>query len=545
MNKVPPLPDDLANRLRVLNVLERLSQINLARNDMEEGLRDILELILDVFNADRAWFLYPCNPDAQFWNVPMECTRPDWPGLFSRDVDMPMDSVMSNIYSELLRADGPVQYGAGTDHPVPQPVVENFSVKSQLMTAMQPKIGDCWVFGLHHCEREVVHDKHDLQLFTAIAQRISDFLSLWISVRKLRESEERWKFALEGSGYGMWDWDPQSDEATFSKRWKEILGYNENEFPDNGTAWVEHLHPDDRDRILAILQEYLAGKQPVYSGEFRMRCKDGSYKWILTRGKRTGRGADGKPLGIVGTHNDAQRIIGIHADITMRKQAETERTHLMNRLESLNEQLLTAQEDERRSIAFELHEQLGQELTTLRLHLQMLKEQVDSAASGTHLDAALMLAGRALGRARKMSMDLAAPLPEDCGLNTALRRHCLQQAAATGWVMKIDVPEHEVSPLPEVAKACFRVTQEALTNVMRHAHAKTVWVSLRQSAHKLTLIVRDDGIGFDSTAVLGSEKWNGLGCFGMLQRTRNAGGNLEIHSTPGAGTTVSAIFPQA
>ncbi|MDO8312247.1 MAG: MHYT domain-containing protein, partial [Sideroxyarcus sp.] len=129
---------------------------------------------------------------------------------------------------------------------------------------------------------------------------------------KLAESEERWKFALEGSGDGVWDWNPQTDVALFSRRWKEMAGYAEHEFPDTGAAWKEHLHPDDKDRVLSVLQEYLTGKRPRHIVEFRMRCKDGSWKWILAKGKLISRDADGNPL----------RMIGTHTDISDRKQAD-------------------------------------------------------------------------------------------------------------------------------------------------------------------------------------------------------------------------------
>ncbi len=129
---------------------------------------------------------------------------------------------------------------------------------------------------------------------------------------QLRDSEARWKFALEGAGDGVWDWNPQTDEALFSRHWKEMLGYAEVEFPDTGTAFLEHLHPDDRDRVQALIEDYFAGNQPIYVAEFRMRCKNGSWKWILARGKLISRDAAGNPL----------RMIGTHTDITERKQAE-------------------------------------------------------------------------------------------------------------------------------------------------------------------------------------------------------------------------------
>ena len=122
--------------------------------------------------------------------------------------------------------------------------------------------------------------------------------------RQLRDSEERWKFALEGSGDGVWDWSPQTDQALFSKRWKEMLGYAEHEFPDTGTMWLEHIHSDDKERALSAIQEYFAGNQAFFVVEYRIRCKDGSWKWILARGKSVSHDADGKPLRMIGTHTD-------------------------------------------------------------------------------------------------------------------------------------------------------------------------------------------------------------------------------------------------
>ena len=133
-----------------------------------------------------------------------------------------------------------------------------------------------------------------------------------VSEEKLLESEKRLQFALAGSGDGVWDWNPQTDEAIFSKRWKEIIGYAEHEFPNTGAAWVERLHPDDKVRVLSAIQEYFNGNTSYYVAEFRMRCKDDSWKWILARGMLVKRDADGKPL----------RMTGTHTDITERKLAQ-------------------------------------------------------------------------------------------------------------------------------------------------------------------------------------------------------------------------------
>ncbi|WP_295588027.1 PAS domain-containing protein [uncultured Lamprocystis sp.] len=128
----------------------------------------------------------------------------------------------------------------------------------------------------------------------------------------LRASEQRWRFALEGASDGVWDWDLPSSRVFFSKGWKAMLGYGDAEIEDRLDEWEERVHPEDLPRALADVQDHLDGKTPVYVNEHRMRCKDGSWKWILDRGQVMERGADGQPL----------RAIGVHSDISERKQTE-------------------------------------------------------------------------------------------------------------------------------------------------------------------------------------------------------------------------------
>ncbi len=128
----------------------------------------------------------------------------------------------------------------------------------------------------------------------------------------LRESEYRWKFAIEGSGDGVWDWDIRNNETTYSTRWKEMLGYAENDILPNFQEWMKRIHPDDQPRVAEAIQAHLNEKIAIYVAEYRLRCKDGNYKWILGRGMVVNRSEDDKPL----------RMIGTHKDISVRKQAE-------------------------------------------------------------------------------------------------------------------------------------------------------------------------------------------------------------------------------
>lgn len=148
--------------------------------------------------------------------------------------------------------------------------------------------------------------------FNNMAERISaakENLEEEIIVRKatekqLIESEKRWKFALEGAGDGVWDWNAQTNKVFFSGRWKSMLGFEDSEISDSLEEWSDRIHPDDKEKCMDDVGRYLKGETQSYLNEHRMKCKDGSYKWILDRGKIIEWTEDGKPLRVIGTHTD-------------------------------------------------------------------------------------------------------------------------------------------------------------------------------------------------------------------------------------------------
>ena len=147
--------------------------------------------------------------------------------------------------------------------------------------------------------------------------------------KSLMESETRWQFALEGAGDGVWDWNMKTNEVFFSHKCKEILGYEDHEYGRAVEDWDKLVHSEDKKLWYKIMEEYINGKMPFYQNEYRMLCKDGTYKWILDRGKVIERTPEGKAL----------RMIGTHSDITRRKQVEAAEKEEHRQLEQIIELL--------------------------------------------------------------------------------------------------------------------------------------------------------------------------------------------------------------
>jgi diguanylate cyclase (GGDEF)-like protein/PAS domain S-box-containing protein len=154
-----------------------------------------------------------------------------------------------------------------------------------------------------------------LGALSVVAFAIWDFMRL---TRALRESEERWKLALEGAGDGVWDWNVQLDTVVFSPRYKEMAGYTDADIAANEEAWRGRIYPDDRMQVNEDIHAYLEGRTGSYHNEHRIVCRDGSVKWVLARGMIVSYTPDGKPL----------RMIGTHADITERKKMEERMRHM-------------------------------------------------------------------------------------------------------------------------------------------------------------------------------------------------------------------------
>jgi PAS domain S-box-containing protein len=231
-------------------------------------------------------------------------------------------------------------------------------------------------------------------------------------------------------------------------------------------------------------------------------------------------------------------------DITKRKQAEGKLKESRQRLQTLSRRLVKIQETERRHLARELHDEIGQGLTVAELNLQAMLQLLGTGALAPRLQESLYAVERVQEQVHDLSLNLRPSMLDDLGLEPALRWYTERQAALAGLQAEVRAAPLEQRLDPAIETECFRVAQEALTNVVKHAKAHTVTVELTRSDEQVHLWVRDDGVGFDVASVRNQAvRGASLGVLSMEERATLAGGGVQYHATPGRGTEVHAWFP--
>jgi signal transduction histidine kinase len=213
------------------------------------------------------------------------------------------------------------------------------------------------------------------------------------------------------------------------------------------------------------------------------------------------------------------------------------------RLQTLSRRLISAQEMERQRIARELHDDIGQCLSAVKMNLQSFRRVAGGSAMAVQIQESIDSVDQALRRVRDLSVALRPSLLDDLGLVPALRWYVDRQAQRAGFRCRFEADE-SIEPPSEVQIACFRIAQEALTNVARHSGAHNVSLELRRRGDMLELTITDDGRGFDvklAVERIGADA--SLGLLGMRERARLLGGRVTVESTRRGGTTVHARLP--
>jgi PAS domain S-box-containing protein len=330
---------------------------------------------------------------------------------------------------------------------------------------------------------------------------------------------------------GGWEFDP----ATGKGSWTDEVARIHDLDPSAETSaeiGLSFYHGEHRAAIERAVREAVESGKP-YDLELELISAKGVRKWVRTIGHPRVE------------HGRVVRVSGSFQDITDRKQAEAALRENARQLETLSRRLLAAQESERRRVAHELHDEIGQLLTVVKLDLQTVLRQPGTAALAPALKEGMESIDRVVARVRDLSLDLRPSMLDDLGLVPALRWYVQRQTQRLGPEVKVTLTLPPALPrLPsETETACFRIAQEALTNVARHAGAQRIEVTLDARNRHIALSIHDDGRGFDTDAARRQTHGGGFGLLGMRERAELAGGRLTIDSSPGRGTTVRAHFP--
>lgn len=236
-------------------------------------------------------------------------------------------------------------------------------------------------------------------------------------------------------------------------------------------------------------------------------------------------------------------LVATVADISDRVAAEGRLRAYAERLRALSRRLLDVQEDERRALARELHDEFGQTMAALKINLQSARRKIVSETAKERLGECVDIAETVISQIRERALDLRPSILDDLGLTAALEWFVARQNALGGSVYSLQLHGDPVRLNPQIEIAAFRIAQECANNARRHGSARRVDIRLKFSEDALRLEVCDDGSGFDvASAWQKSREGGGIGIPGMAERAQVLGGSLEIHSSPGEGAQVVAIL---
>jgi PAS domain S-box-containing protein len=336
----------------------------------------------------------------------------------------------------------------------------------------------------------------------------------------LREQGTLLAEAQKLAGLGCWEWDPGSGRVTWSDELYRIYGLERGAFQPSFESYLERVHPEDRHTVAATLSDALVHGRP-FTLEERIRRPDGELRHLRTHGEamRERPGA-------------APKMVGTCLDVTDQKAAEAA-------LRALSRRLVEAEEAERRRIARELHDRVGQNLSALNINLDIVLGRLQDPALRRRLDDSLALVDATLQSIENVMADLRPALLDEYGLSAALAWYAEEYVQRTGIPVTVDAFDGAKRLAADTAVALFRIAQEALTNAAKHSSAKRIAVRLESGDGEVALSVSDDGCGFDA-AQAPRGRW---GMTTMRERAQAAGGRLAVQSSPGRGTTVRAAVP--
>jgi len=349
------------------------------------------------------------------------------------------------------------------------------------------------------------------------------------SIEQMRISNERYDVVSKATHDLIWDWDLEKNVIYREPEGlKKVYGVSNNESIRNISSWLSHIHPEDLWKVQQRINEIVqSSEQDTFDIEYRFRREDGTYSWVYDRGYIM-RDADNKPY----------RMIGAAQNITERKRLEQEVLNAeLNRQKAISQITIETQEKERTEIGKELHDNVNQILTTTKLYLDLaatnpeLKDELIEKSSKNIINA--------IAEIRQLCRSLMLPTLGDLGLIDSIEE-LVEDINATKKIYACFVyKDVEESMLTENQKLMmYRIVQEALNNVMRHAEATETVIELSRTKNNIRLLIKDNGKGFDPATVK-----KGAGLNNIRNRVYLSNATLSINTHPGRGCTLVVELP--
>ncbi len=545
-----------------LGTLENLDHIDAALRgamDLNQSIEAVIETLLRIMEADRAWILDPCDPSAETWSLRMARGVADYPVPASLDKPTPVTPWLRDRMRDALDADGPCMRTLTPEDQAAYDPEGVLRIRSVLWVAVRPKLGPPWMLGLHQCSHAREWSDSERWFFQEAARRIGDALSVLVLLENVRESEQRLRLILDSTSDGVWDWDLETGQVWWSPQLCRFFAAE----PEDAFRHIDDIramhHPDDLEETFALVEEHLAGRTSRFERDTRLRGYDGEYRWVRLRGGGVDPGSDGRP----------RRIVGTVTDIAASVRAEEERRKLeqqiqeTQKLESLG--LLAG------GIAHDFNNMLMGVLGNASLALTELPEGSEARESVERIETAAlraaelakqMLAYSGKGRFIIQPLDLSALVEE----MRRLLASSISKKATLSCDLAKDLPsvEGDATQLRQIIMNLMTNASEALedepgvitirTGVLEapsgYEARSYVHHSLPQGRCAF-VEVSDTGCGMDEetqrrlfdpffTTKVGGR---GLGMAAVLGIVRGHQGALSVYSEPGKGTRIKVVFP--
>ena len=351
---------------------------------------------------------------------------------------------------------------------------------------------------------------------------------------RLRETSNRYSLATNAAKVGVWDFDLKSRQIYVDPILIKLLGFSANEIGNKLDDYKKIIYEGDFKKAKKIFKnpkELNNIKKNGFSFELRMRTKTGSIKWMLFQGRA-----------VFENNLRMIRIVGTSTDISSLKEFEQDLKISRNQLRKLMAHSQFVMEEERKQIAREIHDELGQSLAALKMDLSWLRKkiEVDDVNIIQKIQDMFSLIDSTVKSVKKISANLRPDILDNLGLAAAIEWQTQNFEKHSGIRSSLSIVPEDLNVDKNISIAIFRIYQEALTNVIKHSRATRVDVWLKKDNKCISLVVKDNGVGIQKQ---GASSSNSFGLIGMKERAQSLSGHVNIKSSIDMGTTVEVVLP--